>query len=52
MVFTQYKYRISADGGKTWTVQWLTEEEAQEEVSRYGHLCERADNWSHQEIYV
>lgn len=52
MVFTLYKYRVSADGGHTWTVQWLTEAEAQEEIDLYGHLCERADNWSFKKIYA
>lgn len=33
-------YHISADGGKTWTKQLLTEEEAVEESEKYGHLCE------------
>jgi len=32
-------YRISADGGNTWTEQWLTEEEAKEEEKKY--ICER-----------
>lgn len=52
MVFTLYKYRVSADGGQTWTEQFLTEDEAQEEIERYGYLCERADNWSFKEIYA
>lgn len=52
MVFTQYKYRISSDGGNTWTEQWLTEAEAQEKITRYSHLCERADNWSFKNIYA
>lgn len=28
-------YRISADGGSTWTEQWLTDEEANEEGKHY-----------------
>lgn len=32
-------YRISADGGNTWTEQWMTEEEAREEEKNY--ICER-----------
>lgn len=28
-----YKYKISADGGKTWTEQWLSETEAKKEQS-------------------
>ena len=31
-------FRISADGGDTWTEQWLTDEEAREESKTY--ICE------------
>lgn len=30
-------YKISADGGKTWTLQCLTEEEVQEHINK-GYL--------------
>mgnify|MGYP004504296707 CR=1 FL=1 len=43
----KYKwYRISADGGKTWTEQLLTKAEAIAESEKYDHLCnliERGD---------
>lgn len=35
-------YNISADGGKTWTAQWITENEANEMRTKYGYavvLC-------------
>lgn len=35
-------YRISADGGNTWTEQWLTDEEANDERKCY--ICELKQN--------
>ena len=52
MVFTLFKYRVSADGGLSWSEQWLTEAEAKEEITLFGHLCERMDNFSFQKIYA
>lgn len=33
-----HKYFISADGGRTWTAQWLTEEEVARERD-CGFIC-------------
>jgi len=33
-------YRISADGGETWTSQILTEAEANREREEYGYIVE------------
>lgn len=41
MAFLWHKYRISADGGRTWTEQWLTEDEARDEI-KSGRLCIRS----------
>ena len=40
----RFEYRISADGGKSWTVQYLTESEAKEHIEKYSWLCERTDS--------
>lgn len=34
----KWLYDISADGGKTYTAQWLTEDEARDEKEMYGHI--------------
>ena len=34
----RWLYDISADGGKTYTAQWLTEEEAKDEKEMYDHI--------------
>ena len=34
----RWLYDISADGGKTYTTQWLTEEEAKYEKEGYDHI--------------
>lgn len=52
MVWTMFKYRVSADEGETWTEQWLTETEAREEVERYGYLCERVDSTSFKKVFA
>jgi len=44
MMWTLYQYCVSADGGKTWTIQWLTSDEAREEAEKYGHICENLGN--------
>ena len=31
-------YDISADGGKTYTTQWMTESEAIDEMEMYDHI--------------
>ena len=36
-------YIISADGGKTFTSQWLTEAEAKEERDKYKHIITERD---------
>lgn len=33
-------YKVSADGGQSWTEQWFTAQEAKESVEVYGHICE------------
>lgn len=33
-------YLISADGGKTFTRQWLTKQEAAREEKEYGHIVQ------------
>jgi len=38
-----YLFDISADGGKTWTAQWLTEEEADEHRREHGYILEEHD---------
>lgn len=43
-------YRISSDGGITWTEQWCTDIEAAEECK--DHLCERVDRSSVKRIYA
>lgn len=40
MTFVLKLYRVSADNGETWTEQWLTENEAQESIEKYGMICE------------
>lgn len=37
-------YRISGDNGKSWTLQWLTDDEAKEETEKSGVLCELANH--------
>lgn len=34
----KWLYDISADGGKTYTTQWLTEEDAEYEKEGYGNI--------------
>lgn len=34
------RYKISADGGNTWTIQWLHEHEV-EECKQLGYIVER-----------
>ena len=37
----KYKqYNISADGGKTFTTQWLTEDEKNEHINKYHFIVE------------
>lgn len=35
-------YEISADGGQTWTKQWLTDNELAEMLNQYGYLIRQA----------
>lgn len=44
-------YRISADGGKTWTEQWLTAAEAAEHRERYHFICEPVNPYHFKEIF-
>lgn len=37
-------YDISADGGMTWTKQWLSPEDAEKEVRTHGHICNLIKN--------
>lgn len=39
MVWNLKQYKISADGGKSWTVQWLHENEAKEMVEKDDCIC-------------
>ena len=39
----KWLFDISADGGKTWTTQWLTIREAESEI-RHGHIVKRRRN--------
>ena len=34
----KWLYDISTDGGRTFTAQWLTEEEANDEKEMYDHI--------------
>lgn len=43
MKYTLSLYRVSADGGKSWTEQWLTVEEAEEFAKDGGCICEKVD---------
>lgn len=45
-------YRISADGGKTWTEQWLTAAEAAEIREVYHDLCELVTPYSSKELHA
>ena len=49
-MWEMHLYRISRDGGVTWTEQWLTDNEAKEEGKE--HLCERANAYSVKRIYA
>lgn len=44
MAYELKLYSVSADGGETWTEQWLTATEAKEQIIKYGFLCKQA-NW-------
>ena len=41
------QYRISADGGETWTIQWMTQSEAEKE-KKAGKLVEREKEIKHE----
>ena len=45
-MFKLYLYRISADNRKTWTEQWMTENEAKE-VEREGYIVVACDKRLH-----
>lgn len=41
------QYRISSDGGETWTLQWMTQSEAEKE-KKAGKLVEREKEIKHE----
>lgn len=43
-IITLCLYDISADGGNSWSTQWLTETEATNEKEMYGHIVLKRDH--------
>lgn len=41
------QYRISSDGGETWTMQWMTQSEAEQE-KKSGKIVERVKEIQHE----
>lgn len=50
MKYILYCYKVSADDGKTYTTQWLTEEEA-EEHKAMGYIVEKNLNRNPRKVY-
>lgn len=50
MKYMLYAYKVSADGGKTYTMQYFTEEEA-EEHKAMGYIVEKNTNRNPRKVY-
>ena len=54
MIFRLFLFDISADGGKTYTTQWLTNNEAEEIKKEFPHyiIIKRDPGQFYKEIYA